>query len=118
MNKPISIWIVISLICAYALYSAFYAFNYGGVLFIWPIFSFITVYGLFKNKSWSQILVYVLAAVIIFAWFYALWYSYDFRWLNMERNIISLIPGLFLIIVTLASCIVVYKYFQKQRKNT
>jgi hypothetical protein len=119
MKKPVSIWMVIVLISVFGLYSAIYAFGHNSVLLIWSVLSFVTVYGLLQNKSWSQFLVYVLAAVIIFAWSYSLIYSFDYGWQDEDtgKMIISLLPGIVIVIVTLASCIVVFRHFRKLRKK-
>lgn len=118
MKKPVSIWIAIVLISIFGLYSAWYALGHNAFLFIWTVLSFTAVYGLFNNKSWSQYLVYTLAAAIIFKWLYTL-FSFQYRWLDEypEIKIIFLLTGLFFVILALASCIIVFRYFRKQRKN-
>jgi hypothetical protein len=120
MKKPVSIWMVIVLISVFGLYSVIYAFGHHAVLLIWSVLSFAAVYGLFKNRPWSQFIVYVLAAVIIFAWSYSLIYSFDYGWQDEDtgKMIISLIPGVVIVILTLASCIVVFRHFRKLRKKT
>jgi uncharacterized membrane protein (DUF2068 family) len=119
MKKPVSIWMVIILISAFGLYSAIYALGHNAALLIWTILSLIAAYGLFRNKSWSQFLVYVLAAVVIFAWSYSLLYSFDYGWHDEDtgRKILSLLPGIVIVIITLLSCIFVYRHFRKQRNN-
>jgi len=119
MKKPVSIWMVIILISIFGLYSTIYALGHNVVLLIWTALSFSAIYGLLKDKSWSQFLVYLLAVVIIFAWSYSLIYSFDYGWQdeNTGRMILSLLPGIVIVILTLASCIVVFRHFLKAEKK-
>lgn len=120
MKKPVSIWMVIILISAFGIYSAIYALGHNIVLFIWTILSFSAVYGLFNKKSWSQFPVYVLSAVVIVAWSYSLIHSFDYGWMDEDIGIIilSLLPGIIIVILALASCVIVYRHFRNLRKTT
>lgn len=106
------------LFASYSAYSFWVAQDYGkwGYAFFGAV-SLGTAIFLWFKKAWSQYLVYVLGAVFIGAWLFAVWQVYERGWPYEDalRSFISLVPGLLMVFVVLGACYIVRRAFRRER---
>ena len=76
----------------------------------------IAAIGLFLNKHWSQYLWHVIAIVVSLSWIVSIVRLTFSGWPyeNTISSVISLIPGLFLVVICAGGSSVVSKYFSKR----
>jgi len=117
MKKPLSVLLVIMLLYLYAFYSAYRALTYDAFLMIWSIYSFITAWGLYRDKPWSQYLLYTLAMFITVFWGLSVFMLYRKGWpyQTPTDTAVALLPGILLVVINLASCTAVYRYFPRRK---
>lgn len=123
MKKPPTIiWIISGILLLNSAQAVFAAIGQDKILYqnyAWAIGSLIAAIGLLLNKKWSQYLVYFFASVTSILWLYILWFINSNGWPHddVANTIISLIPGVLLLMVCICSCVVVYKHFNKSEKT-
>ena len=117
MKKPFLIWLAVILALANAVFLIWYAYKINH----WQTSLYSTPYivagiALFFNKPWSKYIYYLLAAWGIGGWLYSVWLSYEAGWPypDIQRSIISLMPGIFLLITYAGIAWAVRNYFWKQ----
>ncbi len=117
MKKPLSILLVIALLCLYGLYSAYRATSRDPFLFVWTFYAFFTAYGLYRDKPWSKYLVYTLALFITGAWSLSVLALQKKGWpyQGVADTALALLPGIVLIALNVAACVVVFRHFPRKK---
>lgn len=116
MKRSVGVWLAIVLALGFGIYLLWGAYAYKQW---WPILYsapyLIGGIGLFLNKRWSQYFYYFLAVWGISGWIYGVWQAYDRGWpyADLQRSIISLVPGVVLITLYVGMVWVVYRHFRR-----
>jgi len=79
-------------------------------------FWFIGGFGLVFKKKWSEFVLYLLAVLLVGNWLYSLWEVYKTDWpfrATSNETIITLLQGLFLIILCICACTVVHRELKR-----
>lgn len=114
MRKSIGTWLAVLVAFGTGIYLVWWAYEYDQYQYVvYSVPFFVASIGLFKNKRWSQYIYYILCTYIIIFWAYAIYKIYGNNWPspNLVDNLISLIPGIFLVILNIGIILVVYKNF-------
>ncbi len=121
MKRPLSVWMIIGVGIAYALYliSVFLKTGFF-VLFIPMILSFASALGLILNKGWSKYFILCLSLLISIYWIYAVItvFSKGFASGGPLYILLSLIPGVLLLSLCGGCSIVVFRYFKRMKQGT
>jgi hypothetical protein len=107
--------IVLTAYSTYSLWAAQMYGRWGYALF--GVVGLFTAVALWLKKPWSQYLAYVLGALFIGTWMFAVWQVYERGWpyKGTLQTIVSLVPGLLMVFVVLGACFVIWKAFPRER---
>ena len=107
--------IVLTVYSSYSLWVAQVYSRWGYAVF--GVIGLVTAVGLWLKKPWSQYLAYVLGALFIGTWMFIVWQINVQGWPYEDtmQSVISLVPGVLMIIVVLGSCFVVWRVFRRER---
>ena len=106
------------LLAAFSTYSLWVAQVYGRWGYaLFGIIGLVTGVALWLKKPWSQYLAYVLGALFIGSWMFTVWEVYERGWPyeGTLQTLLSLVPGILMVIIVLGSCFVVGKSFSRER---
>jgi hypothetical protein len=105
---------VIAAEAVYILYAGLSTQPYISIL--WSILAFTAAIGLWALQRWSQYLVYLLSAMVLFSWSWGFWYSLQQHSWPYERLSASLVGLLFISLcpvgLATGASIVVFKFFR------
>ena len=121
LNKSFGVWLAIVLALGYGGYILWFT-TYTVEHWYTSLYSlpyFIGGIALLFNQQWSKYFYYIMAVLGIGSWVYGVWYSYNLGWAypDLQRSIISLIPGVLLVIVYSGVAWVVRKHFTPIEKS-
>ena len=113
---PVGILITVALLALYSAYGVWTAINehslisalVGGV-------AIIACVGVAMLKAWSRYLVYVLTAALIGTWAYSLYAAAMagyFRLFPTSRILLSLAPGILLVVLSCSCAYIVFRQFR------
>ncbi len=116
MNRSSGVWFSTILILGFGghlLWIAYEFQQWQQVLYSVPYL--LAGVGLLLNKRWALNFLYFLAAWGVGGWLYGIWQTYDRGWPypNIQRSVISLVPGLLLIAVYSGIVWIVYRHFHR-----
>ncbi len=115
MKKQIPAWTVALLLGSFGLYGLWIAFSlHDWVPAAWGILALVGCVGLLLRKKWSQYLVYVVLLGIIVSWAIGVWQVAATGWPYADplSSIISLAPGILLVLFCAGCGLVVFRYFR------
>ena len=119
ISKSLKIWLISALLILYGVYNALTAIGNDqyGYLF-WSFCCFVGGFGLLLRKSWSQYIVYFVCLFVVSGWVYITLNMAlnDWPYSKLSQTIISLIPGLLLVLVCTLSSVFIYTYFKKRQR--
>lgn len=121
MAKSITIWVIALTFFAYAGYNTWMVWHMDSYWFlIWVVSCLLAAVGLVLSKAWSQYFVYLVALFTAGGWTYVVatvalngWPYHD-----TKSTVISLIPGIVLVLTCILISVYVFIYFKKQRAET
>ena len=119
MTKSFPVWLIAVMLLLNGLYNFYAAIQAMSFSFcFYGIVSTAGFIGLIKSKIWSQYIVYFFALAVVATVGYGIFDVTKRGWPynDLQRTIISLMPGLFLIILAAGSCLIVFKHFKKFNK--
>ena len=111
--------ILACLIALYGIYTIRAGIQFNAISYwISGIVIIIGAVGLFFKIYWSQYIIYLLSLLVIVKWFYLFWQSiklgnWPYETEPLLVSILSLIPGIFLILFSLFISFFTFKYFKK-----
>ena len=116
MKRPASIWLVALVLAAYGASAAWVAVGARywapGVM---ALLSLAGAAGLVLGKRWSRFLVYLLAALVVASWVYAVWIVARAGWpyADVASTALALLPGALLVVFCAGSSVIVARYFRR-----
>ena len=119
-RKPFIICLIIGVVTLYAVYLISVLMKTHSVSLIFPIaLSFSSVLGLVLNKNWSKYSVLCLCLFISLYWIYAIVtvFSHGFDSGGPLYVVLSLVPGILLILFSVGVSVVVFRYFRRLGKS-
>ncbi|HEX5125923.1 MAG TPA: hypothetical protein VFW00_04210 [Rhodocyclaceae bacterium] len=104
-----------ALLFTYSIYLGHWAMTALSALgFLATIFSLTTVYGLVASKRWAQYCWFIIAIGAPALWLLSVGHIILSGWpyASMLTSIISLLPGLFLVLICGLGSVAIYKHFR------
>ena len=115
MKKKIAAWTVALLLSSYGLYGLWIAYSvHNWVPGAWGTFALVGCVGLLLRKKWSQYVMYAFLLGIIVSWAIGVWQVAATGWPYSDplSSIISLAPGILLVLFCAGCGLVVFRYFR------
>ena len=103
-----------------SVYLGWWSFSKGSLLWLFPTFTAsITSLGLFFNKPWSQYLWHIIAIAASILWLASIVRISMSGWPyeSLLSSIISLIPGLSVLVICMGGSAIVFKHFRSNKNS-
>jgi len=121
MSKSITIWVIAATFIAYAGYNAWMISHMNSYWFLlWVVSCLFAAVGLVLSKAWSQYFVHLVALFTAGGWVYVVGTVALNRWPyhDTKSTVISLLPGIVLVLTCIFISVYVFMYFRRQREKT
>jgi hypothetical protein len=117
--RAVAKWLLVALLAIYGAYTSWLTISMNAWFLIWALPCFGAAIGLALSKPWGRYLVYAVAACTAIGW--ALYVGFiairGWPYHDVERSIISLVPGLLLVLVCVLAIVFVRDLY-KHGKTT
>lgn len=116
MKSSVKIWIVSLLLGLYGVYCLWVFIEAGGWFnAIWGVIAVSGCVGLITGRRWSQYIVYFMSLSLVVIWTYLVWLATNAGWPDggTLSTVISLFPGVAIVVTCAACSFFVFKHFQR-----
>src|SRR5713101_3307939 len=120
MRRPILIWVLAAVLVAYGSCTLWLVKVYSSVWFLaWSIPCFVGAAGLILRRSWAKYMFYAIAACTAGGWaIYVAWLAMvGWPYRDAQSALISLVPGLLLVVLCVSASVHVHKYFKVRARE-
>jgi hypothetical protein len=119
-KKPFSIWLIICILVLYGIYLVSGFIEAHSIYFLVPIvLCFSSAFGLALDSNWSKYATLILCILIPLNWFYivVMAYSNGLPFRGLRDLILSLVPGILVILLCGGIPVVVFRYLKSVKER-